>query len=64
MACRLTLVSQTNSKAAGLLSQRASDRFISFESFATGVRALECALSSLTSSLVYSLRLLFVFFAT
>ena len=41
-----------------------SDRFISFESLATGVRALECALSSLTSSFVYSLRLLFVFFAT
>jgi len=41
-----------------------SDRFINFESLATGVRALECALSSLTSSLVYSLRLLFVFVAT
>ena len=40
-----------------------SDRFISFETFATGVRALECALSSFTSSLLYSLRAL-VFFAT
>jgi hypothetical protein len=28
------------------------------------VRALECALSSFTSSFVYSLRLLVVFFAT
>jgi hypothetical protein len=39
-----------------------SDRFIIFESLATGVRALECALSSFTSSLLYSLRA--VFFAT
>ena len=32
-----------------------SDRFISFDSFATGVRALECALSSFTSdAAVYS----------
>jgi hypothetical protein len=40
-----------------------SDLFISFESLATGVRDLECALSSLTSSFVYSLRLLVAFFA-
>src|ERR1700731_2729725 len=37
-----------------------SDLFINFESLATGVRALECALSSFTSSFVYSLRLLVV----
>jgi hypothetical protein len=36
-----------------------SDRFIIFESLATGVRALECALSSFTSSLLYSLRAVF-----
>jgi hypothetical protein len=41
-----------------------SDLFISFESLTTGVRALECAFSSFTSSFVYSLRLLLVFFAT
>ena len=39
-----------------------SDLFISFESLATGVRALECALSSsFRSSFVYSLRLPIVF---
>ena len=41
-----------------------SDLFINFETLATGVRALECALSSFTSSFVYSLRLPFIFFAT
>jgi len=41
-----------------------SDLFISLEILATGVRALECALSSFTSSFVYSLRLFFVFLAT
>lgn len=37
---------------------------MSFESFATGVRALECVLSSFRSTLLYSLRVLLVFFAT
>jgi hypothetical protein len=40
-----------------------SDRFMSFESFVTDVRALECALRSFTSSLLYSLRVLVAFFA-
>jgi hypothetical protein len=35
---------------------------MSFESFVTGVRALECALRSFTSSLLYSLRALVAFF--
>lgn len=41
-------------------------RFISFDSFDTGVRDLECALSSLTSAAEYSFRdrfELFAFFA-
>jgi hypothetical protein len=39
-----------------------SDLFISLESLVTGVLDLECALSSFTSSLVYSLRLFVLLF--
>jgi hypothetical protein len=53
---KLTIVAEADTRIPALRLSAPSVRFIALAIFATGVRAFECVLSSLTSSLDHGLR--------